>query len=183
VFARPLLHAKEMSGIVDAFKTLPGDAAFPRHESVSASCSCSDEVFHLLIPDGVRNDEESDAMFAALSELVGIVSFTLQKSTVAPVKVSNFPVVLFTVTLEGQLQPRAIAIQFCPITLIAGQPFGTGLRKFVLKRASKKPRQMRSLTYFVHRGHHAFRWITFTGAIQKSWLFLQRHSSFPFRPV
>ena len=36
-------------------------------------------------------------------------------------------------SLEGQLQPKAIAIQFGPIPPIACQPFRTSFRKFLFK--------------------------------------------------
>jgi hypothetical protein len=39
------------------------------------------------------------------------------------------------------------------------------------------PRQIRSLTNFVQRGHHWLRCIAWPGAIRNSWLFLQRHSN------
>ncbi len=65
--AGQFLHAMELSGIVDTFKTLPGNAPSARHKNVLTFCLCSDEVFHLVILNGVWHDEESDAMLAALS--------------------------------------------------------------------------------------------------------------------
>jgi hypothetical protein len=61
---------------------------------------------------------------------VSIVPFALKKSVVVSVKVSNSPVVLLTMSFEGQIQPTAIAIQFSPITPVACKPFRTCFRKF-----------------------------------------------------
>jgi hypothetical protein len=106
-----------------------------------------------------------------------------KKSAVVSMKVSNSPVVLFPMSLESQLQPRAIAVQFSPVPPIDCQPFATGLRKFLLEErfeeasadtltdAFRAPR-----TPCVSVDHLA-------GVIQKSWLFLQRQSSFPLRLV
>src|SRR5437764_9314154 len=90
-FAGQLMHAMEMSGIIDSFKALPGDTPFARHRNVSASRLCSDKVLHFVIPDGIRHDNEPDAISATLPQLMDVVPFAVTKSTVVSVEVSNSP--------------------------------------------------------------------------------------------
>jgi hypothetical protein len=118
-FSGQLLHALEMSGIVNTVKSLPRDARFARHNDLSAFGLRPNKILHLVISNGIRHDEKSDAISAALTQLMSIISFSLMKSIVISVEVSNSSVVLLTVALEGQFQSRTITIQFSPISLVA----------------------------------------------------------------